>query len=130
MARGSNLRREQAQVSQGPGKKLVGLAAHLSHGAPLPYATWIASLCTAYHKLPSDILRELEGDTGELFLDILASDHFMAGWEARKEALRAKTQGPVTHPEGQPHLRCPGRARHGTATRCRSGAPECPVSNS
>ena len=90
MARGSNLRREQAQVSQGPGKKLVGLAAHLSHGAPLPYATWIASLCTAYHKLPSDILRELEGDTGELFLDVLASDHFMAGWEARKEALRAK----------------------------------------
>ena len=27
------------------GKKLVALAAHLSHGAPLPFETWIASLC-------------------------------------------------------------------------------------
>ena len=90
MARGSNLRREQAEVCQGPGKKLVSLAAHLSHGAPLPYATWIASLCTAYHKLPSDILRELEGDTGELFLDVLASDHFMAGWGARERTRCAE----------------------------------------
>ena len=34
------------------------------------------------------MLRELHGDTGELFLDVLASDHFLAGWEARREALR------------------------------------------
>ena len=33
------------------------------------------------------MLRELHGDTGEFFLDVLASDHFMAGWEARREAL-------------------------------------------
>ena len=25
-----------------------------------------------------------------LFLDVLASDHFMDGWEARREALRTK----------------------------------------
>ena len=60
----------------------------MSHGAPLPFASWIASLCTAYHKLPSEILRELDGDTEELFRDALSSDHFMAGWEARREALR------------------------------------------
>ena len=70
-------------------KNLVGLAAHLSHGAPLPFETWIASLCRAYHQLPSDVLRELQGDTADLFLDMLSSDHFMEGWEARREALRA-----------------------------------------
>ena len=36
------------------------------------------------------MLRELEGDTADLFRDVLASDHFMAGWEARREALRTK----------------------------------------
>ena len=67
----------------------------MSLGGPLPLETWIASLCTVYHKLPSEILRELEGDTAELFLDALASDSFMAGWNARREALRtsdAKTK--------------------------------------
>ena len=34
------------------------------------------------------MLRELHGDTAELFLAVLASDHFMAGWEARRDALR------------------------------------------
>ena len=34
------------------------------------------------------MLRELQGDTAELFLAVLASDHFMSGWEARREALR------------------------------------------
>ena len=74
---------EQAEVCQGPRKKLVNLAAHLSHGEPLPFETWIASLCERYHKLPSEILRELEGDSAELFRAVMASDHFMAGWEAR-----------------------------------------------
>ena len=62
----------------------------MSHGEPLPYETWIASLCEKYHKLPSDILRELEDDTAELFLAVLASDHFMAGWEARRSAMRER----------------------------------------
>ena len=62
---------------------------HLIHGAPLPFETWIASLCEKYHKLPSEILRELEGDTADLFRDVLGSDHFMGGWEARREAMRA-----------------------------------------
>ena len=35
-------------------------------------------------------LRELEGDTAELFRDALASDNFMDGWQARREALRTK----------------------------------------
>ena len=34
------------------------------------------------------MLHELYGDTGELFLAVIASDHFMEGWEARLEALR------------------------------------------
>ena len=50
----------------------------------------MASLCETYHKLPSEILRELEGDTSELFRDALASDHFMDGWEARRESIRTK----------------------------------------
>ena len=56
----------------------------------MPFASWVASLCEKYHKLPSEILRELEGDTAELFLEALASDHFMAGWEARRSALRER----------------------------------------
>ena len=62
----------------------------MSHGEPLPFASWIASLCEKYHKLPSEILRELEGDTEELFREVIASDNFMSGWEARREALRTK----------------------------------------
>ena len=88
MAGRCNLRRIQAEVCQGTRKKLVGLAAHLSHGDPLPFASWIASVCSKFHKLPSEILRELEGDTAELFRDALASDHFMSGWEARRELIR------------------------------------------
>ena len=80
----------QAEVGQGTRKKLVSLAAHLSHGDTLPFEYWIASLCEKYHKLPSEILRELEGDTAELFRDVLISDHFMDGWNARREALRTK----------------------------------------
>ena len=34
------------------------------------------------------MLHELYGDTGELFLEVLASDHFMDGWEARRDAIR------------------------------------------
>ena len=56
----------------------------------MPFASWIASLCERYHKLPSEILHELEGDTAELFLGVMASDHFMAGWEARRSALRQR----------------------------------------
>ena len=81
---------EQTEVCQGTRKKLVNLAAHLSHGEPLPFETWIASLCERYHKLPSEILRELEGDSAELFRAVMASDHFMAGWEARRSALRER----------------------------------------
>ena len=78
------------EVGQGEGKKLISLAAHLSHGEALPDETWIASLCEKYHKLPSEIIRELEGDTAELFRDVLISDHFMEGWEARREAMRER----------------------------------------
>ena len=55
-----------------------------------PFETWIAALCEKYSKLPSEILRELEGDSSELFRDVLISDHFMQGWNARSEALRER----------------------------------------
>ena len=32
----------------------------------------------------------MEGDTAELFLEVMSSDNFMAGWAARLEALRTK----------------------------------------
>ena len=48
------------------------------------------ALCEKYHKLPSEILRELGGDAEDLFRDVLASDHFMDGWEARREAIRER----------------------------------------
>ena len=47
-------------------------------------------MCEKYHKLPSQILDELEGDTAELFSEVMASDHFMAGWQARQEMIRTK----------------------------------------